>query len=145
MAPSAPAPAPARELGITAPMRDFLENITPAREPGSSALDRFRNRSTGSVLENLPSSAGPLFGKSPSVFGRLSKGITALGGLERFGLFRSGTNGIAVGGPPSTQDGGNADNSPASVCADTASFSTNAGWTFENPATGPPEPWYQVR
>jgi len=126
-------------------MRDFLEDMTPAREPSTSILDRFRNRSAGSVLENIPSSAGPLFGKSQSVLSRVSNGITAIRGLERFGLFTSGTNDVAVAGSPSTQDGGSTDKSPTSVCADTASFPSNAGWTLENPAAGPPEPWYQVR
>jgi len=143
VAPSAPAPV--RELGITAPMRDFLDNIAPAQGPGISVLDRFRKPSAGSVLENIPSSAGQFLGRSQSVLDRVSKGITALRGLERFGLFISGTNGIAAGMPPSTQDGGSTDKSPTSVCGDTASFSTIAGWTFEKPATGPPEPWYQIR
>lgn len=143
MAPSAPASV--QELSITEPMRDFLDNITPGREPGISPLDHFRSRLSGGVLGSIPSAAGTLFGRPQGVLGRVLGGLNAGSGLERFGLFTSGTNGIAVGGPRSTQDGDRTEKSPTSVCGDTASFSTITGWTFENPAAGPPEPWYQVR
>ncbi|MDY6838941.1 MAG: hypothetical protein SWH78_13325 [Thermodesulfobacteriota bacterium] len=126
-------------------MRDFLDNIAPAREPGISPLDRFRNRLSGGVLGSTPTSAGALFGRPQGVLGRVLGGLNARSGLERFGLFASGTNGTASGPPVSNQGGYDTNKEPGSACGDTAPPSVIGGWAFETPVATPPEPWYQLQ
>jgi len=139
------APAPVEESGITAPMRDFLDNITPGSEPGIGPLDRFRNRLSGSVLGSIPSSAGILFGRPQGVLGRVLGGLNARSGLERLGLFASGANRAASELPLSNQGGDDTNKEPGSVCGDTAPPSVIGGWAFETPVATRPEPWYQLQ
>jgi hypothetical protein len=142
VAPSAPEPE--IELGITAPMRAFLDSITPPRGASLGVLDRFRNGSAGSGFQNMPSLQGQFPETTQSLFGRALDGVTANSPLERFTLFTSGATIPPLSATPCTNHGDKADESPDSVCRDKATFSMIGGWAFDNPVASETEPWYKV-